>query len=57
MKKVFAIFIVLLVAVYVSAQIRGTNITVKVTPDHKDWTYKVGENIKSIIRDGTGYVS
>ncbi len=25
------------------AQIRGNNITVTVTPDHKDWNYKVGE--------------
>ena len=56
MKKLFAIFLVLLVAVYVSAQIRGTNITVKVTPDHKDWTYKVGENIGftvSVMKSGT----
>ena len=28
------------------AQVRGTNITVTVTPDHKDWNYKVGEKIE-----------
>ena len=28
------------------AQIRGTNIMVTVTPDHKDWNYKVGEKIE-----------
>lgn len=28
-----------------SAQIIGKNITVSVTPDHKDWTYKTGETI------------
>ena len=27
----------------VSAQIRGYNIVVSVTPDHQDWNYKVGE--------------
>ena len=27
------------------AQIIGTNITVTVTPDHKDWVYKTGETI------------
>ena len=27
----------------ISAQIRGTNIVVSVTPDHQDWNYKVGE--------------
>ena len=26
-----------------SAQIRGNNIVVTVTPDHQDWNYRVGE--------------
>ena len=26
----------------ISAQIRGYNIVVSVTPDHQDWNYKVG---------------
>ena len=55
MKKVLTI-IMLFVAVCVEAQIRGTNITVTVTPDHKDWTYKTGENIGftiSVMKSGT----
>lgn len=26
-----------------SAQIRGNNIVVTVTPDHQDWNYRIGE--------------
>ena len=40
----------------VEAQIRGTNITVTVTPDHKDWNYRVGETAKfqvAVLRSGT----
>lgn len=39
-----------------SAQIRGNEITVTVTPDHKDWTYKTGERVNftvSVLRSGT----
>ena len=38
------------------AQIRGNEITVTVTPDHKDWTYRVGETCHftiSVLRSGT----
>lgn len=38
------------------AQIRGNNITVTVTPDHKDWNYKVGETARfkvAVLRSGT----
>lgn len=38
------------------AQIRGNNITVTVTPDHKDWNYRVGETAKfkvAVLRSGT----
>ncbi len=38
------------------AQIRGNNITVTVTPDHKDWNYKVGEKATftvNVLRSGT----
>lgn len=37
-------------------QIRGTSITVTVTPDHKDWTYKVGETCTftvNVMKSGT----
>lgn len=40
----------------VSAQIRGNNITVTVTPDHKDWNYKTGEKIEftvCVLKSGT----
>ena len=32
-----------------SAQIRGTNIVVTVTPDHQDWNYKVGEKANFVV--------
>ena len=38
------------------AQIRGTNFTVTVTPDHKDWNYKVGEQAVftvNVLKSGT----
>lgn len=31
------------------AQIRGNNITVTVTPNHKDWNYKIGEKASFIV--------
>lgn len=37
-------------------QIRGNNIVVTVTPDHKDWNYKVGEKaqfVVNVLRSGT----
>lgn len=40
----------------VKAQIRGTNITVTVTPDHKDWNYNVGETATftvNVLKSGT----
>ena len=40
----------------VKAQIRGTNITVTITPNHKDWNYKIGENIEytvCVLKSGT----
>ncbi|MCQ2258279.1 MAG: acetylxylan esterase [Bacteroidaceae bacterium] len=38
------------------SQIRGTSITVTVTPDHKDWTYKTGETCTfavNVLKSGT----
>ncbi len=32
-----------------SAQVRGNNIVVTVTPDHQDWNYKIGENVKFVV--------
>ena len=32
-----------------SAQIRGNNIVVSVTPDHQDWNYKVGEKASFVV--------
>ena len=40
----------------VEAQIKGNNITVTVTPDHKDWNYTVGQQAKftvNVRRSGT----
>ncbi len=50
MRKTHALFLLLAAAGTlftqdVTGQIRGENITVNVTPDHKDWTYKTGEKI------------
>lgn len=47
---------VLVSTLTLSAQIRGTNFTVTVTPDHKDWNYKVGEQAVftvNVLKSGT----
>ncbi len=33
----------------ISAQVRGNNIVVTVTPDHQDWNYKVGEKANFVV--------
>lgn len=56
MKKSFVLFLSLLAVLPLCAQIRGNSITVTVTPDHKDWTYKVGEKATfkvCVLRSGT----
>lgn len=62
MRRTFDILLAILLFVFtastssVKAQIRGTNITVTVTPDHKDWTYKTGEQITftvCVLKSGT----
>ena len=58
MKRLFIILCLLagISGISVKAQIRGNNIVVTVTPDHKDWNYKTGEtaNFKvSVLRSGT----
>lgn len=50
------IIMMLCISLCASAQIKGTNITVTVTPDHKDWKYKVGEKIGftvCVLKSGT----
>ena len=61
MKKLLALLAILilhssLLTTHADAQIRGNNITVTIAPDHKDWTYTVGENIGftvSVEKSGT----
>lgn len=39
-----------------SAQIKGNNIVVTITPDHKDWNYKAGETanfVVNVLKSGT----
>ena len=48
MQKVYRLIIIgvmmsVLGSLGLSAQIKGYNIVVSVTPDHQDWNYKVGE--------------
>ena len=43
MKKSIAFLLLFIGVMPMKAQIRGNNIVVMVTPDHKDWNYRVGE--------------
>ena len=43
MKNLFAFLLLFLGFQPTEAQVRGNNIVVRVTPDHKDWNYRVGE--------------
>ena len=56
MKKSIVFLWVVMCLLPLQAQIRGNEITVTVTPDHKDWTYRVGETCHftvSVLRSGT----
>lgn len=56
MKKLLFVLLVLLMILPVSAQIRGNNIVVMVSPDHKDWNYRVGEKAHfevSVLKSST----
>ena len=56
MKKLLFVLFGLLMLLPVSAQIRGNNIVVMVTPDHKDWNYRVGEKAHfevSVLKSST----
>ena len=48
-KKTLALLLALMALMPLHAQIRGNNIVVTVTPDHKDWTYRVGEKCKFVV--------
>ena len=46
---IIGVLLCVLGSLSISAQIRGTNIVVSVTPDHQDWNYKVGENASFVV--------
>ena len=55
-KRLIFLFYLLCSLLPAVGQIRGNNITVTVTPDHKDWNYKVGEKaqfVVNVLRSGT----
>ncbi|MBM6993200.1 MAG: acetylxylan esterase [Prevotella sp.] len=54
MKKLL-IFLMLSFVITLQAQIKGTNIIVRVSPDHADWTYKTGETARltaTVLKSG-----
>ena len=58
MKKIIILLFIIcpLLALPLKAQIKGNNITVTVTPNHKDWNYKTGEKIDytvCVLKSGT----
>ncbi|MBR1428399.1 MAG: acetylxylan esterase [Prevotella sp.] len=56
MKRIVSLLFVVMLFTGVSSQIRGNQITVTVTPDHKDWNYRVGEKCKfvvNVLKSGT----
>ena len=56
MKKSIVLLLLVMSMLPLHAQIRGSEITVMVTPDHQDWTYRVGETCRftvSVLRSGT----
>ncbi len=56
MRKNILLALLLAAVVQLHAQIRGNNIQVLVQPDHKDWTYRVGEEASftvSVLKSGT----
>ena len=46
---IIGVLLCVLGSLSISAQIRGTNIVVSVTPDHQDWNYKVGEKASFVV--------
>ncbi len=56
MKKTIILLLAFMAILPVFAQIRGNNIRVTVTPDHKDWNYKTGDTasfVVNVLKSGT----
>ena len=56
MKRISLAFCLMMVLLPAMGQIIGHNIVVNVTPDHKDWNYKVGEKaqfVVNVLKSGT----
>ena len=54
MKRVFSLFLCLLCVCAVTAQIRGNEIRVVVSPDHSDWVYRLNEKCTFTVRGAEG---
>ncbi|MBO4822758.1 MAG: acetylxylan esterase [Prevotella sp.] len=56
MRKILTLLLLIALLTPAQAQIRGNNIVVSVTPDHKDWNYAMGEKAHFVVnvrRSGT----
>ena len=49
MKRLTTLLALVAILIPLHAQIRGYNITVSVTPDHKDWNYTAGEKANFVV--------
>lgn len=49
MSKILTLLLLIALLTPAQAQIRGNNIVVSVTPDHKDWNYAVGEKAHFVV--------
>lgn len=49
MKRILTSLLLIALAFSASAQIRGYNIVVSVTPDHQDWNYRTGEKARFVV--------
>lgn len=50
MNKLFSLVVCLLCTLAVTAQIRGSEIRVVVSPDHTDWTYRLNEKCTFVVQ-------
>lgn len=56
MRRLVILLMALTILLPLSAQIKGNNIVVTITPDHKDWNYKAGETanfVVNVLKSGT----
>ena len=56
MRRLVILLMALTMLSPLSAQIKGNNIVVTITPDHKDWNYKAGETanfVVNVLKSGT----